>query len=170
MLFQVNYSMTHTTGVNHNFLFFSSRSFAVGRKGFNLGGGTMPACKLKKPNICATALPHASRVGFCVQAIGKPHSLWTAFARLYERHGDVPNARIIFQKATEAPFKYVDDLATVWTEFIEMELRHKNFQRAMSLIKQATTTPANLSRRQVGLLPSILPGMLDISQMSCLLT
>lgn len=85
----------------------------------------------------------------CVQAIGKPHSLWTAFARLYERHGDVPNARIIFQKATEAPFKYVDDLATVWTEFVEMELRHKNFQRAMSLIKQATTTPANLSRRQV---------------------
>ncbi len=35
------------------------------------------------------------------KAIGKPHSLWCAFAKFYERHGDVPNARIIFQKATE---------------------------------------------------------------------
>lgn len=35
------------------------------------------------------------------QAIGKPHSLWCAFAKFYDRHGDLPNARIIFQKATE---------------------------------------------------------------------
>ena len=35
------------------------------------------------------------------QAIGKPHSLWCAFAKFYEKHGDVANARIIFDKATE---------------------------------------------------------------------
>jgi pre-mRNA-splicing factor SYF1 len=35
------------------------------------------------------------------RAVGKPHTLWVAFARLYERHGDLPNARIIFEKATQ---------------------------------------------------------------------
>ena len=36
-----------------------------------------------------------------VQAIGKLYTLWTAFARFYERHGDIDNARIIFDKATQ---------------------------------------------------------------------
>ena len=33
--------------------------------------------------------------------MGKPHTLWVAFARLYERHSDLPNARIIFEKAVQ---------------------------------------------------------------------
>jgi pre-mRNA-splicing factor SYF1 len=35
------------------------------------------------------------------RAIGKPHSLWCTFAKLYERHGDIANARIIFEKAVQ---------------------------------------------------------------------
>ena len=35
------------------------------------------------------------------KAIGKPHGLWCAFAKFYERHGDVANARVIFDKATQ---------------------------------------------------------------------
>lgn len=35
------------------------------------------------------------------QAIGKLHTLWTGFARFYERHGDLENARVIFDKATQ---------------------------------------------------------------------
>ena len=35
------------------------------------------------------------------KAIGKPHSLWCAFAKFYERHGDVPNARVVFEKAAQ---------------------------------------------------------------------
>jgi predicted GH43/DUF377 family glycosyl hydrolase len=35
------------------------------------------------------------------KAIGKPHSLWCAFAKFYERHGDVPNARVVFEKAVQ---------------------------------------------------------------------
>ncbi len=35
------------------------------------------------------------------RAVGKPHTLWVAFAKLYERHGDLPNARIIFEKAVQ---------------------------------------------------------------------
>lgn len=57
------------------------------------------------------------------QAVGKPHSLWCAFAKFYERHGDLDNARVVFDKATRAVFKYVDDLAQVWCEWVEMELR-----------------------------------------------
>eukprot|EP00798_Chlamydomonas_sp_ICE-L_P015815 gene15815-21933_t len=36
------------------------------------------------------------------QAVGKPHSLWCAFAKFYEFHGDVVNARVIFDKATQS--------------------------------------------------------------------
>ena len=50
--------------------------------------------------VHALKLTHATAV-FCRQAIGKPHSLWCAFAKFYEKHGDVANARIIFDKATE---------------------------------------------------------------------
>eukprot|EP00200_Dunaliella_tertiolecta_P010820 CAMPEP_0202386768 /NCGR_PEP_ID=MMETSP1127-20130417/68372_1 /ASSEMBLY_ACC=CAM_ASM_000462 /TAXON_ID=3047 /ORGANISM="Dunaliella tertiolecta, Strain CCMP1320" /LENGTH=927 /DNA_ID=CAMNT_0048987473 /DNA_START=101 /DNA_END=2884 /DNA_ORIENTATION=- len=75
------------------------------------------------------------------QALGKPHSLWCAFAKFYEHHGDVANARVIFEKAVQVPFKYVDDLAQVWCEWAEMELRHQNFRRALDLIKRATTMP-----------------------------
>ena len=39
------------------------------------------------------------------KALGKPHSLWCAFAKLYERHGDLPNARIIFEKAVQVSWK-----------------------------------------------------------------
>ena len=35
------------------------------------------------------------------KATGKPHTLWVAFAKLYERHSDLPNARIIFEKAAQ---------------------------------------------------------------------
>ena len=34
-------------------------------------------------------------------------------------------ARVIFDKATKANFKHVEDLATVWCEYTEMELRHE---------------------------------------------
>lgn len=75
------------------------------------------------------------------KAVGKLHSLWCAFAKFYERHGDVPNARIIFEKAVQVPYKYVDDLATVWCEWAEMELRHQNFRRALDLLRRATAEP-----------------------------
>lgn len=44
-----------------------------------------------------------------MQAVGKLHTLWIAFAKFYERHGDIENARVIFDKATQVqclPFKH----------------------------------------------------------------
>jgi pre-mRNA-splicing factor SYF1 len=35
------------------------------------------------------------------KAVGKPHTLWCAFAHFYERHQDLDNARAVFEKATE---------------------------------------------------------------------
>ncbi|KAF8065563.1 Xab2 [Scenedesmus sp. PABB004] len=76
------------------------------------------------------------------KALGKPNSLWVAFAKFYEAHGDVPNARVIFGKATQVPFRYVDDLATVWCEWAEMELRHANYATALDVMRRATAVPA----------------------------
>ncbi|GAX78150.1 hypothetical protein CEUSTIGMA_g5592.t1 [Chlamydomonas eustigma] len=80
------------------------------------------------------------------KAIGKPHSLWCAFAKFYERHGDVPNARVVFEKAIQVAFKYTDDLAQVWCEWCEMELRHQNFKRALELMHRATADPVRPKR------------------------
>ena len=35
------------------------------------------------------------------RALGKPHTLWCAFAKLYERHADLPNTRVVFEKAAQ---------------------------------------------------------------------
>ena len=75
------------------------------------------------------------------EATGKPHSLWCAFAKFYERHGDLPNARVIFEKATQQEFKFVDDQAQVWCEWVEMELRHNNFTGALEVLRRATEEP-----------------------------
>lgn len=55
------------------------------------------------PPTPRTLSPHAEAVKTVdpERAVGKPHTLWVAFAKLYERHGDLPNARIIFEKAVQ---------------------------------------------------------------------
>ncbi len=83
------------------------------------------------------------------QATGKPFTLWLAFARVYETHGDLDNARVILDKATLAPHKYLDDLAAVWAEWAEMELRHSCFKRALDLMRRATLTPERVPSREV---------------------
>lgn len=75
------------------------------------------------------------------QATGKPHLLWISFARFYERHGDLDNARVIFQKASEVNFKSVDALASIWCAYGEMELRHRCYDRALKLLKEALVVP-----------------------------
>ena len=51
-----------------------------------------------------------------MKAVGKCHPLWVNFARLYERHNDLVNARIIFYEAVRVNYKTVDHLASVWCE------------------------------------------------------
>jgi pre-mRNA-splicing factor SYF1 len=75
-------------------------------------------------------------------ASGKPHTLWVSFARFYEDNGQLPETRIIFEKAVKVPYKNVDDLASVWCEFCEMEIRHEYYDRALQVIQKATAMPS----------------------------
>lgn len=84
-----------------------------------------------------------------MKAVGKPHTLWVAFAKLYEDHKDVANARVIFDKAVQVNYKTVDHLASVWCEWAEMELRHKNFKGALELMRRATAEPSVEVKRRV---------------------
>lgn len=77
-----------------------------------------------------------------MKAVGKPHTLWVSFARLYENHNDLVNARVIFDKAVQVNYKTVDNLASVWCEWAEMELRYKNFQAALELMRRSTAEPS----------------------------
>lgn len=81
-------------------------------------------------------------------AVGNPHSLWVAFAKVYEKHEDIENARIVFEKACQYPFLYLDNLATIWTERIEMELRHENFEKALALSRSGTEGPYKKRSRE----------------------
>ncbi|KAK8921171.1 hypothetical protein KSP39_PZI019937 [Platanthera zijinensis] len=84
-----------------------------------------------------------------MKAVGKPHTLWISFARLYEDHNDLVNARVIFDKAVQVNYKAVVNLASVWCEWAEMELRHKNFQEALELMKKSTAEPSVEVKRRV---------------------
>ncbi|KAG0497206.1 hypothetical protein HPP92_001897 [Vanilla planifolia] len=84
-----------------------------------------------------------------MKAVGKPHTLWVSFARLYENHNDLVNARVVFDKAVQVNYKTVDNLASVWCEWAEMELRHKNFQAALELMKRSTAEPSVEVKRRV---------------------
>ncbi|KAL8555465.1 hypothetical protein ACS0TY_003319 [Phlomoides rotata] len=84
-----------------------------------------------------------------MKAVGKPHTLWVAFAKLYESHKDVSNSRVIFDKAVQVNYKILDHLASVWCEWAEMELRHKNFKGALELMCRATAEPSAEVKRRV---------------------
>ncbi|KAJ6999716.1 hypothetical protein NC653_010455 [Populus alba x Populus x berolinensis] len=84
-----------------------------------------------------------------MKAVGKPHTLWVAFAKLYEDHNDLVNARVIFDKAVQVNYKTVDNLASVWCEWAEMEIRHTNFKGALELLRRATAEPSVEVKRRV---------------------
>eukprot|EP00903_Cladosiphon_okamuranus_P006058 g5973.t1 len=82
------------------------------------------------------------------KATGKLYKLWMDFAKFYEGHGDVANARVIFEKATLVPYKNVDDLAVVWCGWAEMELNHEEFDKALEAVQRAVAEPAAAVQRR----------------------
>lgn len=60
-----------------------------------------------------------------MMATGKPHTLWVDFAKFYEKHEQIKEARIIFEKALKVQYKHVEDLANLWCEYSEMEIRNE---------------------------------------------
>lgn len=75
-------------------------------------------------------------------AVGKLHTLWVEFAKFYEKNGQIEDARLIFEKATQVPFVKVEDLASVWCEWAEMEIRNENYDGALRLMQKATVLPS----------------------------
>ncbi|CAM9884687.1 unnamed protein product, partial [Laminaria digitata] len=86
------------------------------------------------------------------KATGKLHKLWMDFAKFYEGHGDVANARVIFEKATLVAYRHVqqnvDDLASVWCGWAEMELSHDEFDQALQTVQRAVAEPAAAVQRR----------------------
>lgn len=74
-------------------------------------------------------------------SVGKLHTLWVEFAKFYETNGQVEDARIVFERATEVEFVKVEDLASIWCEWAEMEIRQENYDQALKLMQKATAMP-----------------------------
>ena len=101
---------------------------------------------------------------------GKLSGLWLALASVYEKQGDLENARFTMSKATEVTtcdrskgvsfanlhvtvliqvnYKTVDELANVWCAWGEMEMRHEEYEQALQIMQQAATEPAMSVRRR----------------------
>ncbi|GAA5831647.1 hypothetical protein JCM11251_000780 [Rhodosporidiobolus azoricus] len=84
------------------------------------------------------------------KAIGPLHVLYINFAKFYETGGasgeaepDLVSARKVFEKATQAQFRRVDELAEVWCEWAEMEVRNENYDDAIKVMQRASAIPKN---------------------------
>ncbi|RZF38032.1 hypothetical protein LSTR_LSTR006431 [Laodelphax striatellus] len=75
-------------------------------------------------------------------AVGKLHTLWIAFAKFYEDNGQIEDARVVMEKATQVPYTKVDDLASVWCEWAEMEIRHENYDGSLKILQRASVMPS----------------------------
>ncbi|XP_063727991.1 pre-mRNA-splicing factor SYF1-like [Symsagittifera roscoffensis] len=76
------------------------------------------------------------------QALGKFSELFMKFAKFYLDQKHVEEARMVYEKATQVPFKQVEELANIWCEYAEMEINLGNHEKAMKLMQRATTPPA----------------------------
>lgn len=72
------------------------------------------------------------------RAQGPLHSLWIDFANMYEKRGDLDNARKVYERAVAVPFVAIDNLATIWCQWAEMELRAEKYQNALDVLGRAT--------------------------------
>ena len=75
------------------------------------------------------------------KAVGQFHSLWAGYAKFYEKHGDIRQARMVMEKAVRVSFKSVQELAEMWVEWAELELRNDNFDQAVKIMAKATQSP-----------------------------
>jgi len=82
----------------------------------------------------------------CMLATGKPYTLWVEFAKFYEKHKQVKEARIIFEKSLKVKYRHVEDLANIWCEYAEMEIRNDNYEDALKALRRATSVP----RKKIG--------------------
>lgn len=89
------------------------------------------------------------------KAEGKVHSLWAHFASYYERHGQVGDARQVYEKALGVEFKSPESLAHIYCRYAEMELVSTHIRAggkeraraAIEILTRGTTPPKNYLSR-----------------------
>jgi pre-mRNA-splicing factor SYF1 len=75
-------------------------------------------------------------------AVGKASALWEAFARYYERAGDLANARAVLRRGTATGrFRSSEELAALWCGWAEMEIRAGDAPAARALLAEAVAAP-----------------------------
>ncbi|GJQ14523.1 hypothetical protein GpartN1_g6314.t1 [Galdieria partita] len=72
---------------------------------------------------------------------GRLYTIWVAFARFYEIHGDLDSARDVLEEATGFHFHHTDDLVNVYCEYVELELRQGNMDKALLICQRAVKEP-----------------------------
>ncbi|EME27500.1 Pre-mRNA-splicing factor SYF1 [Galdieria sulphuraria] len=72
---------------------------------------------------------------------GRLYTIWVAFARFYEIHGDLDSAREVLEEATDFEFRHTDDLVNIYCEYVELELRHNNLDKALLIGQRAVKEP-----------------------------
>jgi pre-mRNA-splicing factor SYF1 len=76
------------------------------------------------------------------RALGRLHTLYLAWANLYEKHlstgPNVPEALKIYERAIHVPYKTVEELSAVYCAYAECLMRHEQYNRALTLLRDAT--------------------------------
>nr|PVC50326.1 RNA-processing protein [Theileria orientalis] len=91
------------------------------------------------PNKMVEIYAEAVQTIDVAKSVGRVTELWTRFATFYEEQGDLENADKIYEKGSNAEFKYVDDLATLWCCWVEMYLRQKMYRKALEISRRAVS-------------------------------
>ncbi|KAI8916147.1 hypothetical protein EDD86DRAFT_197777 [Gorgonomyces haynaldii] len=73
------------------------------------------------------------------KADGHLHQLWIGYAKFFEEKEMIERARQVFERATQVPFKKIQDLVQIWTAWVEMELRLENYEEALQVIGRGTS-------------------------------
>lgn len=76
------------------------------------------------------------------KALGRPHTLWLAFATLYEEAGDAENAAVVLRRAVAAPARSAGDLAALYIAWAELHLRAGDAAAARAVMAAAVKAPA----------------------------
>jgi len=103
------------------------------------------------PGLTADMYSRAIQEVDPAEAVGKFSEIWISFAHFYEKEeesaltmdpeseGNLENANIVFQKASQVSYRSIDELAAVFCAWAEMHCRHGNLDSAVEILKYACT-------------------------------
>eukprot|EP00871_Galdieria_phlegrea_P005263 jgi/Galph1/5738/GphlegSOOS_G4312.1 len=72
---------------------------------------------------------------------GRLYTIWVAFARFYEIHGDIDSARDVLEQGIVSKFRHTDDLVNIYCEYVELEIRQGNLEKARTICERGVTEP-----------------------------